>query len=93
MQPISGDDITAALQLLADAVVEREQEISKYSDEAENSDKYEDNDSDAPIFDQFYDRGVPRSPRSRAVVHQTAGRNRLLRFVTRIVYTLVGYVE
>ena len=57
MQPISGDDTTAALQLLADAAVEREHEISKCSAEADNSDTDEDNDSDTPIFDQFYDRG------------------------------------
>ena len=57
MQPISGDDFTAALQLLADAAVDREHEISKYSAEAENSDTDDDNDSDPPIFDQFYDRG------------------------------------
>ena len=57
MQPISGDDATVALQVLADAVVHRGQDISKYSAEAENSDPDVEIDSDTPIFDQFYERG------------------------------------
>lgn len=57
MQPITPTDATRALNLLAEAAVEREQELQQYAAEPEQSDSDEETDSDMPIFDQFYEQG------------------------------------
>ena len=57
MHPISGEDASTALQLLADATVEREHGLNQYAAETEQSDADEDNGTNCPVFDQFYERG------------------------------------
>ena len=56
MHPISGGDASTALQLLADASVEREHELNQYAAEPEQSDIDEDNGTSCPVIDQFYER-------------------------------------
>ena len=56
MPPISQSQAATALQLLADAAVERNNEIYRYEqDDAAETD--EEADSESPTFDRFYEQG------------------------------------
>lgn len=49
--------VTDALRLLADAAADREHELNCYSAQPDNEDSDEDNGSDCPVFDKFYENG------------------------------------
>lgn len=54
---ISTDEAAAALQLLADGQLQREEELTDYPTEAIHSDSDEETDSPSPILDSFYHAG------------------------------------
>ena len=51
MNPENASD---ALCMLADAAIDREEDLANYPTAALRSESDEDSDSDAPIFDMFY---------------------------------------
>lgn len=56
-QPLSTDDAAQGLLLLAEAHDERESALEEYAPEPEQQDTDEENDSECPIFDSFYESG------------------------------------
>ena len=57
MTNVSQAQAATALQLLADAAVDRRNELRHYHDDSGLFDSDENIDSDAPIFDRFYQQG------------------------------------
>lgn len=57
MANITNSYAATALQLLADAALECQEEVRAFDEAPEVIDSDEEKTSDAPIFDQFYDQG------------------------------------
>lgn len=55
--PLTAQHISASLQLLADVCFEREQDLSNFNDSPDQDFDNEQFNSNAPLFDQFYDEG------------------------------------
>lgn len=54
---MNSENASDALWMLADAAIDREEDLANYPTAAILSDSDEDNDSDAPIFEMFYQQG------------------------------------
>ena len=57
MANVSHAQAATALQLLSDAAVDRRNELQQFEDDSDPNGSEENDDSDAPLFDRFYEQG------------------------------------
>lgn len=54
---LTDNQTTSALQLLADAALDREHELQNYRSQPNRPDSDDENDSKSPLFDNFHNNG------------------------------------